>query len=269
MKSPELSSQIDAATAYENFFVPALFRQWAPRVVAAGRIQPGQRVLDVACGTGVLSRAAAQAVSPTGAVTGVDCNPGMLEVARRLAPTVEWHHGRAERLPFPGDAFDAVLSQFGLMFFEDRAAALREMWRVVRPGGRIVVAVWAALEDTPAYATVVSLLDRLAGPDAAAALRAPFVLGARGELASPFSMAGIPNVAISTHTGAARFPSIRAMVEADLRGWLPLVGVSLTEDVIETVLQEASAALGSYVIEDGTVQFAIPAHIATVERPPR
>ena len=120
MSEAATSAQIAAATAYEEFFVPALFREWAPRVVDAAQILPGHRVLDVACGTGVLAREAAGRARPTGVVAGLDLNPGMLVVARQLAPAVEWRHGTAESLPFPDHSFDAVVSQFGLMFFRQR-----------------------------------------------------------------------------------------------------------------------------------------------------
>lgn len=266
MDAAELEAQIAAATAYESAFVPALFNAWPPRVVDAAQIRPGQRVLDVACGTGALARAVASAVGAAGSVAGLDRNPGMLAIAKQIAPAVEWREGVAEQLPFPDASFDAVVSQFGLMFFTDRTAALREMWRVLRPGGRLVVAVWASLEDTPAYAAEVALVDRIAGSDAANALRAPFALGARAELAALFAAAGIPLEAIATPIGTARFPSLRAMVEIDLRGWLPIAGVPLPEPVIEKVLEQAESDLRAYVIPDGTVRFATPAHIATALR---
>jgi ubiquinone/menaquinone biosynthesis C-methylase UbiE len=166
-----------AAEVYEEFFVPALFLEWAPRVADAAQIAPGQKVLDVACGTGVLAREAARRVGPGGAVTGLDRNEGMLAVARRKSPHIDWQLGMAEALGFADGTMDAVVSQFGLMFFEDRRAALREMWRVARPGGRIAVAVWAALESAPGYAAMTDLLQRLFGDRIADALRAPFTLG--------------------------------------------------------------------------------------------
>jgi ubiquinone/menaquinone biosynthesis C-methylase UbiE len=96
MPTSALQAQIDAATAYEEFFVPALFQEWAPRVVVAAQLQPGQRALDVACGTGVLAREAAARVGAAGTVVGLDPNPGMLTVAKRRAPDVEWREGTAE-----------------------------------------------------------------------------------------------------------------------------------------------------------------------------
>jgi SAM-dependent methyltransferase len=166
-----------AADIYEEFFVPALFAAWPGPVADAAGIGPGQKVLDVACGTGVLAREAASRVRPGGTVTGLDRNDGMLAVARRKAPEIEWRQGEAEALPFPDGRFDAVVSQFGLMFFEDRVLALAEMWRVLGPGGRLAVAVWDALERTPGYAAMTALLQRLFGARIADALRAPYCLG--------------------------------------------------------------------------------------------
>lgn len=261
MSDLPLQAQIEAATAYQAFFVPALFQQWAPWVVAAANLQPGQRVLDVACGTGALAGVAATCVGAGGAVAGLDVNRGMLAVAARLAPDIDWKEGLAEALPYPDQCFDAVVSQFGLMFFSDRQQALREMLRVLVPGGRLAVAVWDSLEHTPAYAAEVALLARLAGQEAADALRAPFLLGDKQALQALFSAAGVESPSITSHTGTARFPSIRAMVEADLRGWLPVMGVTLDEGLIARILAEAEQALGRYVTAEGEVVFASPAHI--------
>lgn len=267
MDSTASIEEITAATAYDNLHVPALFQQWAARVVDAAALRPGHRVLDVACGTGVLAREAAARVSDDRLVYGLDPNPGMLAVARRLAPGIEWQQGVAEAVPYEDGLFDAVISQFGLMFFEDRPRALREMLRVLAPGGRLAVAVWDALENSEAYVIEVELLERLAGPPAANALRAPFVSGDPGELMTLFQEAGAGSVQITTHHGTARFPSIRTMVEADLRGWLPVMGVVLTEAAIEEILRGAEEALEKYVTSAGTVEFDAPAHIVTGTAP--
>lgn len=259
-------AEIDAANAYEALFVPALFGQWAPRVASAADIRPGQRVLDVACGTGILAREVSSRVGSTGRVVGIDPSPGMLEVAKRHAPAVEWRAGVAESLHFPDQSFDAVVSQFGLMFFTDRRQALCEMIRVLAPGGRLVVAVWDSLDNIPAYAREVELLDQTAGRLAGDALRAPFVLGNRNDLAALFSEANAPAAEIRTLRGTAQFPSIRTMIEADLRGWLPVMGAILTEDQIERILQEAERALGSYITADGRATFDLSAHLVTATK---
>lgn len=136
--------------------MPALFEQWVEKVLDAVQIRLEEKVLDVACGTGVPARNAIARVGSSGIVAGIDPDPGILTVADRLSPTVDWRQGTAESLPYPDASFDAVVSQFGLMFFTDRQRALQEMVRVLRPRGRVAVAVWDSLENVPAYATEVS-----------------------------------------------------------------------------------------------------------------
>lgn len=263
MEDSGYDDQVAGARAYEALHVPALFRQWCSPVLDAAGVQPGDRVLDVACGTGILAREAALRVGASGSVAGVDPGRGMLAVARELGPGIEWKEGVAESLPYPDAGFDAVVSQFGMMFFSDRQCALREMLRVAAPGGRLAVAVWEALERSEAYPIEVELLERLAGRPAADALRAPFVLGDPAELEALLRRAGVGSVAVETRRGTARFPSIRTMVEADLRGWLPVMGVELEEELIERILAEAEGALRQFVTRDGSVEFEAPAHIVT------
>jgi ubiquinone/menaquinone biosynthesis C-methylase UbiE len=151
------------AEVYDAQFVPALFAHWGPVVAAEANVHEGDRVLDVACGTGALTLAAAEVVGKAGSVVGLDVNPEMLAVARRKPVQIEWLEGRAEDLPLPDNSFDAVVSQFGFMFFEDMPQALREMMRVLRSGGTLAVAVCDAVENSPGYSAFARLLDRLFG----------------------------------------------------------------------------------------------------------
>jgi SAM-dependent methyltransferase len=267
MSDTNLEALIAGATAYEELLVPALFQEWRSRLIAAAQIEPGDRVLDVACGTGVLARAAAARVGPRGSVTGLHPSPGMLAVARQLAPEIEWRHGVAESLPLPHQSFDVAVSQFGLMFFTDRRQAVREMLRVLPSGGRIAVAVWDSLDNISAYAAQVALVQRVAGERSALALRAPFSLGDRSELTALFVSAGAARVAVTTHLGMARFPTLRSMVEADILGWLPLMGTPLTEDQVHKVFKEADEVLSPYVTADGKVAFQISVHIVAGTKP--
>ena len=260
MNETASQAEIDAATAYEQLFVNALFAEWAPRVLEASRIEPGARVLDIACGTGVLARAVGDGIDGA-RVVGLDAAPGMVAVAKRRAPAIDFRLGTAESLPFPDASFDAIVSQFGLMFFTDRPAAVSELLRVLRRKGRFAVAVWGELAENAGYDTLVSLLDQTAGRDAANALRTPFSLGDPAELSGLF--AGADDVNVTTVFGTARFPSIRVMVDAELRGWLPLVSVHLDDRRIDTLLDQAETALAPFVTSKGTVEFGTTAHIVS------
>jgi hypothetical protein len=151
------------------------------------------------------------------------------------------------------------------MFFEDRVAALQEMWRVLRSGGRLAVAVWDALDRSPGYAAMVRLLQRLFGERIANELRAPFALGDPEALRSLFSEAGVPGMTIRTPGGTARFPSLEAWVRTDVKGWTL---ADLIDDAqYRTLLREAEGELDLFVGRDGTVAFRSPAHIAAAAKP--
>lgn len=253
-----------AAEIYEDFFLPALFQEWAPRIADAADIRAGQSVLDVACGTGVLLRVCAERIKPGGRATGLDRNDGMLAVAKRKYPEASWRTGMAEALPFEDASFDRIVSQFGLMFFEDRAQALKEMWRALRPGGRLAVAVWASLADTPGYAAMTAVLRRLFGAEIARELESPYVLGNRDELLTLFEASEVPEVTIETLEGSARFRSIEDWVHTDIKGWTL---ADLIDDAdYARLLRAAEREFQPFVAADGTVRFAAPAHLVTATK---
>jgi ubiquinone/menaquinone biosynthesis C-methylase UbiE len=250
-----------AAEIYEQFFVPALFQNWPKHIIELTPITAESSVLDVACGTGVLAREAAKI---SNYVTGVDLNSEMLGVARSTDATIRWEQGNAELLPFEDNSFDFVVSQFGLMFFDDKVKAIREMHRVLKPGGQMTVAVWVCIEDAIGYAAMKSLVIQLFGEELSPSFDAPFVLGDPDLLLSLFNDAGVPAPAIQTLDGNARYPSIEDWVYTDIKGWT-LAG-ALDDGQFDLLLQRAKQAFQHLVQADGTVEFSSPAHIVSANK---
>jgi ubiquinone/menaquinone biosynthesis C-methylase UbiE len=257
-----LTENLPPAEVYDRAFVPALFARWGPIVADAAGVAPGQRVLDVGCGTGALTLAVAERVAPGGAAIGLDPNPAMLTVARRKPASVEWVEAPAEALPFPDAAFDAVVSQFALMFFADRPAGLRQMWRVLRPGGRLAVAVCDAVERSPGYAALAALLDRLFGTAVGDAFRAPFALGDPAALRDLARQASIPDPRVTLHHASVRFASIAALVSTE-RACVWTLGGLLDDAQFDRLLEAAETDLSPFRGPDGAITFDMPALILT------
>jgi SAM-dependent methyltransferase len=205
-----------SAAAYEQYLVPLLFEPAAGFLLELAEVAEGDRVLDVACGTGIVARKAAARVGSGGRVVGLDRNAGMLEVARRAAaeaaPQIEWRQDDAASLPFDDASFDAVLCQQGLQFFTDRAGAVSEMHRVTVPGGRIALSVLRSLEHNPGYARLAEVLEDHLGPDAATAMRSPFPSLSRHELKDLVAGAGFRDVEVLIGGGPVRYPSATELV---------------------------------------------------------
>lgn len=210
----------ETAAEYERRLVPCVFQPFARQVVLQAPAGAGDTVLDVGCGTGVLAREYASAAGTGAHITGLDANPGMLAVAKRLAPEITWKPGDAAALPISDGAFDRVSSQFALMLFEDRTKALREMWRVLAPGGALAVVVFAGLDKNSTYRQIADIYESHAGPETAAALRFPFSLGGSQELPDLCGAAGIGPVVLRTLSVRAVFPAASALALSDNKGWL-------------------------------------------------
>jgi len=259
--------ELAAGRGYETLFVPALFKPWTTHVADAAAIAPGDHLLDVACGSGVLAREVLARTGATGRVVGLDPAPGMLAAAAEVEPGIEWVLGTAEDPGFADESFDAVVSQFGMMFFADREKAAREMFRLTRPGGRLAVAVWNSIGHNPAYGDITAVLDETVGTAAGDAVRLPFCLGDADGVVKTFAEAGFTRVEVATRTEVARFPSAKTMVEVELRGWLPLFGITLDEAKIAEVLAIAGSRLAGYAEASGAAVFPASAHIVTARRP--
>jgi len=193
---------------YERFFVPAIGRPVAEDLVAAADLQPGERVLDVACGTGVIARLALAAVAPSGRVVGLDVNPGMLAVAQKEAPRdagIEWREASAESMPLQDGAFDVVLCQMGLQFVPNKLGALREMRRVLAAGGRVLISVPGPIP--PLFAIMADGLARDIGPEAASFAQVVFSLHDADELAGLLKSAGFRDIEVRTATKKLQVPA--------------------------------------------------------------
>jgi ubiquinone/menaquinone biosynthesis C-methylase UbiE len=255
----------NAAEVYERHLVPAMFAPWAAKLIDLAEVGPGMRVLDVACGTGVVTRLAAERIGSAGRVVGLDINAAMLSVARRLAlvggGTVEWLEASALEIPLPDAAFDAVLCQHGLQQFPDRLTALGEMHRVLVPGGRLALCVWSRIEESPGMAALAEALERHVGAEAAANRRAPFALGDAVQLRALVEETGFRDVNVHTMVETAHFSSPEALVVYQL-GATPLSTLgTVTEQVQQAVARDVRAALQPY-LHGGQLAVPMAAHVA-------
>ena len=239
---------------YEELFVPSLFLDWGRKTVEAAQIQAGDKVLDAACGTGAAARFARE---KTEHVVGFDVSEAMLEAAREVSPSIDWRQGDVSDMPFDDNEFDVAMCQFALMFFPDKAGALRELARVSQ---RIVVAVWQELDQSPGYREFVALIKDIAGVEPASVLASPFSLGDIDATSALFTEAGlVPTV--QTDATTATFPSIRAWITTDVRA-TPLTE-HFDDDALEELIVAGEMALAEYADEGGAVSFPAPAHIFT------
>lgn len=254
----------DAAEVYEHCFVPAIFGQWAPHMADAAQVASGDHVLDVGCGTGVLARTAADRLTAENQVTGLDRNEGMLAVARRLRPQLDWRQGDATALPFADASYDVVMSQFALMYFPDRIAALKEMVRVLKPGGRLAIAVWGPYERATSYVILTEITQRRCGQAAAGVLTAPFALGDQDTLRDLCKASGIHGAVVALRDGTMRYPTIEVFVETEVKG-SPLEAL-LDAESYQGLMQEAQEKLQQFCTEGGGVIMPMDAFIITATK---
>jgi SAM-dependent methyltransferase len=250
---------VEAAEAYESSFVPALFAEWAPHLVEAAGVVPGQAVLDVACGTGIVARTAADRMGGHGRVAGLDINEGMLTVARRLRPDIEWRQGDAAALPFEAAAFDAVLCQAAMMFFPDRAGALREMARVAAVGGTVAVQVWDRLEAQAGFAPMYEAFAEQLGPEAMELENAYWALGDLDLMGSLFEAAGLRVTGTLTRVGTVRYGSAGAAIATEIEA-TPLAE-RISQDGYRRLVESASEAVAPFVVDGGRVELPLKGHL--------
>jgi SAM-dependent methyltransferase len=255
---------VEAAEVYEAHFVPALFADWASHLVEAAGIVPGQAVLDVACGTGVVARTAADRMGGQGRVVGLDVNEGMLTVARRLRSDIEWRQGDAADLPFDAGSFDAVLCQSALMFFPDRAGALREMARVATGGGTVAVQVWDQLEAQEGYGAMYDAFVEHLGADAMKLENSYWALGDLDLMGSLFEAAGLEVTGTRTRVGTVRYGSASEAVATEIEA-TPLAQ-RIDQGTRRRLLEAAIGAMRPFEVDGGQVELPIKGHLITGAR---
>jgi SAM-dependent methyltransferase len=248
--------QVDtgAAQVYDKLFVPALFGRFARAVADAAELGSVDAAVDVACGTGALTRELRRGT--TGRVVGVDLNPAMLAVAEGHGGDIEYLQADAAALPFTDRSFDVATCQFGLMFMPDPGRVLAEMSRVARRG---TVAVWDAIERSSGYSAMQQLFREELGDEAAASLDAPFAMGADGVLEGAFAEAGIGSVSYGSLEGSGRFESIEQWVTTEVRGWT--LGDAITDRRLAGLVSVARERLARFATSDGCV-FGMTARVA-------
>jgi ubiquinone/menaquinone biosynthesis C-methylase UbiE len=248
-----------APELYERNLVPTVTLPWAKDLVARAGVSSGDRVLDLACGTGVVARVAAGRVGSTGRVIGLDINTGMLDVARATDASIEWVEGSALALPFDDGEFGVVLCQLGLQFFEDRLGALQEMRRVLTDSGRAAASVFTSIDRNPAAHALADALDRHLGEGSSLAKRSEHSLADSQELRELCSAAGFVGVRIETVSLIIRFSSVEEWVGIQLAA-TPLAALA-TGQSLALINDDVAASLAAFVQADG---FAFPQEVHVV-----
>jgi len=265
MNEPEQPSlQGSQADIYERYLLPGMrFDTWAVDLLRAVSFQPGEQLLDVACGTGIVARTAAQQSGTGRNLIGLDLNSGMLAMAQTQEPSVTWREGNAMELPFDSHTFDVVVCQQGLQFMPDRLQVLREIYRVLVPGGRVGLNVWCGLDDNPGPAAVVEALGRRVGPEAETVAASSFALGDADELERLTVEAGFSDVRVERRGKTSDFVSPDLYTRIFLGGGaLARAGIMLTEDAMTAVLDDARTELQKYMKEEG-LAFPVVTHVVT------
>ena len=255
-----------ASAGYERVMVPEVFARWAKDLLETAALAPGMRVLDVACGTGIVARLVAPQVGPAGRVVGLDTNEAMLAVAQAqpkpAGAKVEWRQCDATKLPFPDEQFDRILCQHGLQYMPDRTAALREMKRVLAASGRVALSVFSR---SIGYQIFERTAAEFVGEKAAAIMREPFALNDIDELSGLLRMAELSAIDMHTKTLPARFSSASDFIEYQLGGRLGNAVSTLTDDTRTALVSALCKAFESNVSTDGMV-FPMEAHVVLARK---
>lgn len=247
---------LNAPENYERFFVPVIGEPVAKDLISIAALSTGIRVLDVACGTGIVARLASQQVGDTGTVTGLDINPGMLAVARSSTPpdmSIEWHEAPAEAMPLPDEAFDVVLCQMGLQFMEDKPGALEEMQRVLVPGGRLILNMPGPAGEV--FISLAEAMEQYIGPEAAAFVNHVFSLHEINEIRQLVYDAGFYDTDIQRKNKMLSLPAPKDFLWQYVHS-TPLVGsLSGVDEDTRNTLEGKVVEEWQKFVEDGAFMY--------------
>jgi ubiquinone/menaquinone biosynthesis C-methylase UbiE len=258
-----------AAENYERYFVPVIPVPLAADLMQTAALRTGEHVVDVACGTGVVARMAAQRVGPTGRVVGVDPNPGMLQVASSLPPpagaaTIEWRQGGAEALPLPDESFDFVLCQLGLMFVGDRAAALREIYRVLSQGGRVAMNVPGPMPRL--FEIFDDALARHIGTGVSRFVRVVFSLSDADELKGLLRDAGFREISVDITRKTLRLPPPKSFLWQYVHSTPLGAVIANVDEAARDKLQADIEDRWQPFVAEGALVLQLPVLVATGQR---
>jgi SAM-dependent methyltransferase len=258
-----------AMSFYDEIMVPRLFEPWARLLLDELNPESGQALLDVACGPGTVSRLAAQRVGPSGRVTGCDLSPAMLDLARSKASIdecapIEYLQCSADALDVPDDSFDLVTCQQGLQFFPDRGLALAEMQRVLRPGGRLGVSVWCAIEDCPPFLALATALEEVLGTEVADTYKGgPWGFGDSTVLARLASDGGFTDVEVRRYELPVVFEGGPGQLLLTLHAASVATTLALLSDADQSALAAAVEKASRHITVNGVVHSHAASHIVT------
>ena len=256
---------------YDEIMVPRWFEPWARLLLDKLDPESGQSVLDVACGPGTVTRLAAQRVGPKGSVTGCDLSPAMLELARAKSSIdgsapIEYLECPADALGVPDEAFDLVTCQQGLQFFPDRIAALSEMRRVLRPGGKLGIAVWSSIEDCPPFLALADALNQVLGTEVANAYkRGPWGLADSASLMRLANDSGFANVKVRKYELPIVFDGGPSQLLLTLRATSVAATLAKLSEADQAALSSALDEFSRPITVNGVVRSHTASHLLTAK----
>ena len=266
MDQQPIQTTTSPSDIYNGYMVPAIFERWSAALLESVAPQPGERILDLACGTGVVARMASPMVQPEGKVFGLDFNGAQIITARAMDSSIDWREGDAGFLPFDDQEFDLVVCQQGFQFFPDRVRAVKEVHRVLKAGGRVGITVWSSIEKSPGYLAIAHALGRTVGPSASGLLDELFAFPDPGEIGRMFADGGFPDAVVATPSIDAIFASAEEFTRAIAVGSIMRrTQTQFSEEALDLMADSVASEMAQYLTENG-LAFPMEAHLLTATK---